>query len=82
MDTGLFLVASLWMILQINRSLAENVTVEEGVDMDDVGDTDMCPSTIKVMWNEGLVREPHVIKQRNEIGNATKYSYDGLFPSK
>ena len=69
---------SLWMMLQLNSTAAENFTDEAEFLEDDESSLVACSSIIKVEWNEQLCREPHVIK----YNNGSKTFYDGLFPRK
>lgn len=76
MASLVFIITFLLMAPQLKSIPAENITEDDGMIMDDLMKTEMCPDTIKVRWDELLAREPHVIKQVS--GNET--SYDGLFP--
>ncbi|XP_066027656.1 uncharacterized protein [Pocillopora verrucosa] len=76
MASLVFIMTFLLMAPQLKSISAENITEDDGMIMDDLRKTEMCPDTIKVRWDELLAREPHVIKQVS--GNET--SYDGLFP--
>ena len=79
MVAWLVAVFSLWMLLQFNSAIAENLTDEEAVHVDYEDSLVACPNVIKVEWNEPLCREPHVIKKNS---NGTENIFEGLFPRK
>ena len=71
--------ALLLLIMQLNGSMADNLTATDTENLP--GECEgrvVCPAVIKVRWNEPLCREPHLIKHEN----GTKITYDGIFPRK